>query len=575
LALALRRVIFVGLLLSGGAVPALAQDAGSLLREQQRREELQRLERLPEAEAAQPAEPRIVGPEKGETIVLKDLRFTGKVEILPETEGARIAAEVRGRRLGIAGIEAIADEVTIAIQKSGRLLGYAVLPPQDITEGVVTVQIVEGALEDIEFKRQSGVRIREALLDRIAQAGIRADNVEEKDLEAALLRMNDLPGVTARARLMPGSTPHSSKLVVGVEQTPVLSASLWGNNFGDYSTGKAQGNASVNVTDLSGYGDLTQLTGTFSEGQKFGQAAFSIPLGASDFAINADYAYLDYRNIDDFGSFLGLEGTAQYAGTGLDYSLIRSRNLNLWLSGELNWKALVDESIVGRLQDKRSLSGTFAINGDARDPFLGGGLTSWSLGWTFGDLDLSRVDSAAEADLAGLKTQGSFNRLNLQAARLQKLPGDFSLFGRFYGQWASKNLDSSEEFALGGPYGVRGWPVGEGRGDSGFIGTVELRYDAPVRPDWGQLQIATYLDAGRIWVNTDPNGVVPLNACGCNDFALASAGLSASWTRENMSFSVSWAHALGDNPGRSIITGKNADGTARNQQFWLQGSISF
>lgn len=103
-----------------------------------------------------------------------------------------------------------------------------------------------------------------------------------------------------------------------------------------------------------------------------------------------------------------------------------------------------------------------------------------------------------EVDQAGLRTQGKFHRLNLSVARLEKPPGDFSLFARFYGQWANRNLDSSEDFALGGPYGVRGYPVGEARGDMGVLGTLELRYDLPAPSEWGQAQLAALLDGGHV-----------------------------------------------------------------------------
>jgi hemolysin activation/secretion protein len=401
------------------------------------------------------------------------------------------------------------------------------------------------------------------------------DGVEKQDLEDALLRMNDLPGVSARAKLVPGATPQSSRLIIDVEQQPIVSAGVWGDNFGNASTGKAQSNALLTITDLTGYGDLTRLGGTFSEGQQFGQANVSMPLWATGFTANANYQYLTYRDRDDLGKELGLQGYAHYVGLGLDYSLIRSRDVNVRLSEALNWKALVDDSLVGQLQDKRSISETFTVSGDMRDGLFGGGLASWSLGWTFGNLDLSRVESALAVDQLGLQTQGDFHRVNASFARLQKLPGDFSLFARLYGQWASKNLDSSEDFALGGPYGVRGYPVGEGRGDMGLLETIELRYDAPVRAAWGQVQLATFLDGGQVWINRFQDGVPTLNECGCNDYGLASAGLSARWTRENVSLSATWAQTLGDNPGRSVFTDANIDGKTSNQQVWLQGTIRF
>lgn len=569
--------LVLGILLPGGAsTPAMAQDAGSLLREQQRREELQRLDRLPAPDAVEtPARSGIVGVERGQTLVIRNIRFTGKLDLLPEAERAKIAAKAKGKRLGIIGIKGIADEVTIAIQQRGRLLGYAILPPQDITAGTVTIQLMEGRLSKIEFERKADVRIREEILNGLLHRSIVPDSVDKDTLEEALLRMNDLPGVTAKARLAPGESQQSSRLIIGVDQAPRFSGSLSGDNSGSYATGRAQATALINATDLTGYGDLTRMTGVVSEGQRFGQVAASLPIGASPFSLNANYAYLSYRNRDELGSALGLEGFAHYAGTGLDYSLIRSRDLNWRLSGTFNWKELADDSIVGRLQDKRSVSGTFGVSGDARDDFFGGGLTNWSASWTFGDLDLSRVDTALLIDQLTLQTQGKFQRFNVQLARLQKLPDAFSLFARLYGQASNKNLDSSEDFALGGSYGIRGYPVGEGRGDMGVIGTLELRYDAPVPATFGQLQLAGFVDSGHVWINRNPDGIALLNACQCNDYQLTSAGLSARWARENVSFSATWAQALGDNPGRSRLTGDNADGKALSQQFWLQGAVRF
>jgi hemolysin activation/secretion protein len=162
--LAKRRAFFIGLLLGSACFQSYAQDAGSLLREQQRQQDLQRLERLPQPEESRRPQAPVIRPEKGESIVVRDLRFTGKVGLLPEAKRASLIAAVKGKRLGIAGIKAIADEATLAIQARGRMLGYAVLPPQDITEGVVTIRILEGRLEKIQFERTSGVRIQEDLL---------------------------------------------------------------------------------------------------------------------------------------------------------------------------------------------------------------------------------------------------------------------------------------------------------------------------------------------------------------------------------------------------------------------------
>ena len=540
-----------------------------MLREQERREELQRLERLTTPEKARPQKTPARVSETGETILVNEIRYTGKLELLSEAERSGLAAEAMGQRLGVAGLQALVDRVTFALQQKGHLLARAVLPPQDITEGVIQISIIEGLLEDIEFEPGAGTRIRNSLLRGVIQGRITTDSPTKRELEDALLRINDLPGVSAKARLQPGKAADTSRLVIGVEQAAVFSGALSANNFGAESTGETQGNAQLSMTDITGRGDLTRLSGTFSEGQTFAQGTFSLPLGASGFTANANYGYLRYRNIDDTGSALELEGHAHFAGAGLGYSLIRSRQFNLQLDAGITWKTLVDESLFGRLQDKRSFAGNIGVSGDRTDALLGGGLTWWSLGWAYGDLDLSREASALAVDQAGLKTQGEFHRVNASLVRLQNLPGAFSLFGRVYGQWANKNLDSSEDFSLGGAYGVRGWSVGEGRGDMGALGTLELRYDAPIPAQYGHLQLKGFFDGGHVWVNKKPDGIVPASECGCNNYGLWSAGLAARWTWKAFDLDAIWARGFGGNPGRAI------GASNEDEQFWLQAAVRF
>jgi len=80
------------------------------------------------------------------------------------------------------------------------------------------------------------------------------------------------------------------------------------------------------------------------------------------------------------------------------------------------------------------------------------------------------------ADAATARTAGQFSKLNVDLARIQSLSEGLDLYGRISAQWASKNLDSSQKFGLGGCNGVRAYPSGEGYGDSGALAQIELRY---------------------------------------------------------------------------------------------------
>ena len=87
----------------------------------------------------------------------------------------------------------------------------------------------------------------------------------------------------------------------------------------------------------------------------------------------------------------------------------------------------------------------------------------------------------------------------MSISRQQGLTGKLSLSAQLRGQWANKNLDSSEKFSLGGASGVRAYPSGEAYGDSGWLGSVELRY--AVLP---QMAASMFYDAGAVRVNAKP-----------------------------------------------------------------------
>ena len=106
-------------------------------------------------------------------------------------------------------------------------------------------------------------------------------------------------------------------------------------------------------------------------------------------------------------------------------------------------------------------------------------------------------------DQATAKTAGSFNTLVYSALRLQRVTNAISVYAAIQGQFASKNLDPSQKFVLGGPNGVRAYPQGEGVGDDGFLGTVELRYRLPA---WRWLlrpQVFAFFDGGTVRINQD------------------------------------------------------------------------
>jgi hemolysin activation/secretion protein len=111
--------------------------------------------------------------------------------------------------------------------------------------------------------------------------------------------------------------------------------------------------------------------------------------------------------------------------------------------------------------------------------------------------------AAADVGATGRRTQGKFRKLNVDLRRLQRITETVNLLVAFTGQEASKNLASAEKISLGGPNGVRAYPVGEATGDTGMILQTELRYRIPGFKfgNVGDVTLSAHFDHGWVKIN--------------------------------------------------------------------------
>jgi hemolysin activation/secretion protein len=158
-------------------------------------------------------------------------------------------------------------------------------------------------------------------------------------------------------------------------------------------------------------------------------------------------------------------------------------------------------------------------------------------------IDWSRLSTAANESLifkqpnaSAIALNGSYEKFTWGASRLQQVGSDTLLWLALAGQQASKNLDSSEKFSLGGPTNVRAYPTGEASGDEGWRGTLELRHSIAA-----SVQGVLFYDFGSVKINKTPFVVT------ANDRHLAGAGLgvNASWAKLQLKTSLAWRKSGG------------------------------
>ncbi|MEI6652849.1 MAG: ShlB/FhaC/HecB family hemolysin secretion/activation protein [Chlorobiaceae bacterium] len=535
-------------------------DAGSILRDQQLRQNPQP-QQLPSSEGTTD---HTTVPGSGVQVMVKGFVFSGYEGIVTEGELQSITASYVGKKISYNGLQSIVDKVTAFLKKKGWFLAKAYLPKQDVTSGIIEIAVHQGKSDgSLSIKKDKSVRMRTKILQSVGELAIqRGQPLNEQQLERSVLLMNDLPGINAQASLAPGTIPNSSGVEISVTEGPLFSGSVWADNQGNYYTGAWRGNTMFSINDPLRYGDQMTLLLTEASGLTQGRVGYSFPLHRNGFRGNLAYTGMRY----ELGGELSGEnykGRSNTIDAGFSYSMFRSRTSNLTTSISCGYKTLVDTKSDIALRDKQLRSATFSLSGDRNDHFYGGGYTSVNMGLTTGSLRESVQN-----------TQNSYTRLNLGATRVQRLAQRVNLDVSLSAQRAMNNLDSSEKFSLGGPNSVRAYPVGEGAGDEGQLISTNLRYSMPVAASLGSFQTSCFFDAGRVTLQKN-EGVSSGTATNLNNYWIQGAGLGFNYSYlAKFALRGSWAHVIGDNPGRSV-TGNNSDGHNDKSRFWLQAMAYF
>jgi hemolysin activation/secretion protein len=213
---------------------------------------------------------------------------------------------------------------------------------------------------------------------------------------------------------------------------------------------------------------------------------------------------------------------------------------------------------------------SLAFSGNSFDSLGQGGANSFSWTMTSGRLDLNGSPTQ-ESDASTTQTAGGYKKIRYALSRQQQLNTRMSLYAAFSGQWADKNLDSSEKFYLGGSSGVRAYPSSEAGGTLGQMLNFELRWQLA-----DGLNLTGFYDFGRISVNKNNefSGAPAVNA-----IALKGPGLAVGWrNNDGLSVQATYARRIGNNPNpitTDINRGADQDGTLRINRFWLTASHAF
>jgi hemolysin activation/secretion protein len=396
------------------------------------------------------------------------------------------------------------EHARAALEKAYQDKGYQTvsvqIPPQQVRNGVVILQVIEGKV--------GRLRVHGSRYFSIDQIKKQAPSMREgivpnfNDVTRDIVALNQLPDRRITPTLRAGVEPGTVDIDLNVKDTLPLHGSVELNNRNSPNTSSLRINSSIS------YNNLWQL------GHSIGFSFQVAPQRAADAEVFSGYYLARFpgaewislllqgtkqdSNVSTLGS-VAVAGRGEIFGARAIITLPPGKDFYESLSVGIDWKHFDQRVTLGTgtlvtpityYPVSAVYTGTWVSQGAETDLNAGVTLGLRGLG-----------SSETEFDTSRFKASGNFFYFRGDLSRTQDLPCGWQIYGKVQGQIADQPLVNSEQIGGGGLGTVRGYYEAEELGDTGIFGTVELR--SPSLLGWmgkkdDEWRFYSFVDAGRL-----------------------------------------------------------------------------
>ncbi|RMH74936.1 MAG: filamentous hemagglutinin N-terminal domain-containing protein [Cyanobacteria bacterium J007] len=456
------------------------------------------------------------------TLPVREFAIENSSAFTPD-ELAKIGAAYRDRSLTLAELDAVRSQLEQLYRDRGYLGTFAVIPPQTVRNGIVTVQVLENRLDKIDI--QAIDRDRSAYTKYIEnRLGLQPGDLLNRDrlLEALYTLQFDPRIESLSAELSEGVRPQTSFLTIRVREANPWRSQLSLDNGRVPSVGSFRRQAQLSQYNPLGLAGLATVNYANTDGSNTWDFAYTLPVNSR----NGSLSFLYSRGASEIVEkpFNELDIEADSRNYEITYrqpviQAIASRNPDLPLSEA---RDLVRTEIAlgltaSRRESQTSILGVDfplspgaesdgetrisalrffqeALRQDNRQIFAA--RSEFSLG--LGVFDATTHDDGPDSRFFAWRGQAQWvRRLQDNPAPGRRAP---LLLVRGDVQLSTSALLPLEQFGIGGSNSVRGYRQDSLLTDNGVLASVELQY-----PLWsfprlgGSLSLIPFVDFGVGW----------------------------------------------------------------------------
>lgn len=393
-------------------------------------------------------------------------------------ELAHILKNYVGKEVSLSDLSNLANEISEFYRHNNYLVAKAILPPQEIEQGTVKILLLKGNVGEIRLQNHSALSNK--FVSRLSNTTVNASEFILKDeLEKFALTINDVPGVNAGLQLSAGKKVGEANLLIKINDAKRFSGYVSVDNQGNKYTGRYRLAAGTKVNNLTGWGDELKLDLLSSNQANLKNARIDysslIDGYSTRFGVTANY--LHYKLGGNFKS-LQSQGHSHNLGAYLLHPTIRTPNFRLSTKVSFNHQNLTDAQQAVTVKQKRKIN-SLTVGVDGSWNLIKDGTTYFSLSTLFGNL-ANQTNETKHNAAEDFQSKSHFTVYNYRLSHEQILPKSFAFNIGINGQFADKNLESSQKMLLGGLSGVRGHQAGAASVDEGHVIQTEFKHYLPV-----------------------------------------------------------------------------------------------
>jgi hemolysin activation/secretion protein len=429
-----------------------------------------------------------------EQLVIKQIKVLGST-IFSQKELDAVTHQFIGQEVNLENAYAIRSAITQLYIDNGYATSGAFLPPeQDVSDGIVEIQVIEGQLEELHIEGlshldESYVRSRLA-----TETPININRLQE----SLQLLQNDPLIENISANLAVGASDGLSILTIKVSEADTWAIGAVFNNARSPVVGSDQAIARLSNINLLGFGDRAEAIYVHTEGSDTFNFSYQVPVNSKNGTIRATYATSSSEIVEEPFTLLDIQSESQYYELSYRQPIILSPTQEL----ALGITASRIESESSLLGERFPLSRGADSSGRTR-------ISALRFSQEYSERELEEVFLARSQISFGIGAFGAtvnegepdsqFLSWQAQAQYVRLLAPDTLLIFRGELQLADGELLVDEQFRLGGTGSVRGYRQDLLLGDNGLLASAEVRVPILRIPEWETvLQVAPFFDVGKV-----------------------------------------------------------------------------